>query len=110
MTRSTAVMVTLYGACYLGAALAGAEAAAGGQPWQALLLFGLAGVLLAAASREFHHAARALRLTGHYRHGQFPGSAGDAMAQAAGLPPGCHCETWCASPAGPRRSADQPTT
>ena len=97
MTRATAVMITLYGACYLGAALAGAEAVAAGRPWHALFRFGVSGVLLVAASREFHHAARALRLLGSYRHGQLPPPVRDAIEQATALPPFCRCEAWWTS-------------
>jgi hypothetical protein len=90
-------MIVVYGACYLGAALAGSEAAVGGHPWHALFLFGLSGVLLVAVSREFHHAARALRLLGSYRHGQLPPPVHAAIEEATAVPPFCRCETWWTS-------------
>jgi hypothetical protein len=107
VTRATAVMITLYGVGYLGAALAGAEAAAAAQPWHALFLFALSGVLLVAVTREFHHAARALRLLASYRHGQLPGPMRDAIEQATAVPPYCRCETWWTS-LGNRHAAGCP--
>jgi hypothetical protein len=96
VTRSSA-LVALFGMAYFAATLAASHALAHGHGGYAAVLFAASALLLAAAHRELHHAARLLRAIAVYRHGQMSGPLRDAIDYATALPPRCQCETWWTS-------------